>query len=339
MAEGELANISGMRKAAIFLMSLGEQGASEIIKHMNPKEVQKIGREMSNLKHVSRDALEAVLGDFNEVLSQQTSVGTDSSSYVQKVLTSALGDDRAKNLLDRIGTGEEHAGLEQLKWMDARAIADMVRLEHPQIIAIVLSYLDSDMAAEVLMELSDKIQHDVMMRIAVLDAIPPSALDELNTILEQQFSGASNIKQATGLGGIKRAADILNFVDGSTEENIITKIKDADDALSEKIQDLMFVFENLLDVTDRGIQALLREVQSDTLIIALKGVEVEMRDKFFKNMSRRAGEMMREDLETKGPVKLSEVEAAQKEILTVARRLGDSGEIVLGGSQGGEEYV
>jgi flagellar motor switch protein FliG len=239
--------------------------------------------------------------------------------------------------MDRILLGSSTKGLEALKWMDARAVAELIRLEHPQIQAIVLSYLDNDHAAEVIRFFPERTRHDVLLRIATLDGIQPSALQELDDILERQFQGNQNV-QSSSVGGIKAAADILNFVDSSIEGEIMEAIKDADAELGQQIQDLMFVFDNLIDVDDRGIQALLREVSSETLILALKGADQAMKDKIFSNMSKRAAEMMRDDLENKGPVRLSEVEGAQKEILAIARRMSESGEIALGG-KGAEQFV
>lgn len=330
---------SGVERAAILLMSLGEQAAAEVLKHMTPKEVQKIGATMATLANVSKEQVEHVLGGFTREVENQTSIGVGSDQYIRNVLVQALGQDKAGNVIDRILLGGSSKGLESLKWMDPRAVAELIRLEHPQIISIILSYLDSDQAADVIVHLPERVRVDVIQRIAVLDGIQPSALQELNEILEKQFSGnnTSNVKSSS-VGGLKAAANILNLTDSSKQAEIIAKIKEGDEALAQKIEDLMFVFEDLIKVDDRGIQALLREVSSDSLIVALKGASEEIKAKIFKNMSKRAGEMLRDDLEVRGPVKVSEVEAAQKEILGVARRLSESGELVLGGS-GGEQYV
>ena len=260
-----------------------------------------------------------------------------SDEYIRNMLTTALGADKAGGIIDRILLGRNSKGLEQLKWMDPRAVAELIRLEHPQIISIVLSFLDPDQAAGVLSEFPERVRTDVIMRIAALDGIQPAALQELDEILERQFSGGSNVKSSS-LGGIKKAADILNFVDGSVESKVLEQITEADEELSQQIQDNMFVFENLNEVDDRGMQTLLREVSSDQLLLALRGAPEGLREKIFKNMSSRAAEMLKDDLEAAPPAKLSDVEAAQKEILTVARRLSDAGEINLGGS-GGEEFI
>ncbi len=330
-------NLSGAERAAVLLMTLGEQQAAEVLRHMGPKEVQKVGAAMAQLGAVSKEQVSAVLEQFIEEVSQQTALGVGSDEYVRKVLVEALGEDKAAGLIDRILLGRNTKGLDALKWMDARAVAEIIRLEHPQIIAIVLSYLDPDHAAEVLSFLPENMRPDIVMRIATLDGIPPAALQELDQILEKQFSGNDNVKSSSGMGGVKRAADILNFMETAAENQILETIREADADLGQQIQDKMFVFENLVDVDDRGIQALLREISTETLILALKGADEAVKEKIFKNMSKRAAEMLREDLEAKGPVRVSEVEAAQKEILAVARRMAESGEIVLGGK--GEEFV
>ena len=338
MNENEaLENISGSERAAIFMMSLGEESAANVLKHMDPKEVQKVGTAMASLSGVSNAKVEKVLTSFSQVIQEESGVGVGTDEYIRNMLVTALGEDKAGSVIDRILLGRNSKGLESLKWMDPRAVADVVKNEHPQIMAIVMSYLDSDHAAEVLSHLQDRMQADVLMRIASLDGVPPIALQELNEVLEQQFSGSSNV-QSSGVGGVKTAADILNFMDGASETAITEAITEQDADLAQSIQDQMFVFENLMDVDDRGMQAILRDVQSDQLIIALKGADEAMKEKIFSNMSQRAAEMMRDDLEAKGPVKLKEVEDAQKEILAVAKRLADAGDISLGGS-GDEEYV
>ncbi|HHO67451.1 MAG TPA: flagellar motor switch protein FliG [Gammaproteobacteria bacterium] len=338
MAEGQrVGKLSGTDRAAVLLLTLGEENAAQVLRHMGPKEVQKVGTAMANMSNIGRDQVNAVLEQFSESVQEQTALGVGSEDYIRTVMIEALGEDKAKGLMDRILLGSSTKGLEALKWMDARAVAELIRLEHPQIQAIVLSYLDNDHAAAVIGFLPERIRHDVLLRIATLDGVQPAALQELDEILESQFSGNQNV-QASSVGGIKAAADILNFVDSSIEAEVMEAIKDIDDELGQKIQDLMFVFDNLIDVDDRGIQALLREISSDTLILALKGADEAMKEKIFSNMSKRAAEMMRDDLENKGPVRLSEVEAAQKEILAVARRMSESGDIVLGG-RGAEQFV
>ena len=329
--------ISGPERAAIFMMSLGEQSAAEVMKHMGPREVQEIGSAMASLSNVSNEKLHAVLGHFAEMMQGQSAVGVDSVDYVRKVLIAALGEDRANGLLDRILEGKGSKGLDSLKWMDPRVVAEVIQNEHPQIIAIVLSTLESDHAAEILMHIPESSRSDVLMRIATLDDVSPTALKELNEVLEQQLTDSASVKRM-GVGGIKTAASILNLVDNDAEAAITASITEKDAELAQEISDKMFVFENLLAVDDRGIQSILREVQSDTLIVALKGADDAMKDKIFSNMSSRAAEMMREDLDAKGPVRLKDVEVAQKEILDVAARMADAGDISLGG-KGDDEYV
>lgn len=330
--------IPGIERAAILLMTLGEQEAAEILKHMAPKEVQKIGVAMANLSNVPKDKLRNVIGAFSEEVENQTSLGIGSQDYIRKTLIKAIGEDKAGGLIDRILHGGNTKGLENLKWMEPRAVSEMIRFEHPQIIAIVLAYLDPEHSAEILQLLPENMRQDIVLRIATLDGIPPSALNELNEVLEKQFSGkTANVKSASA-GGLKAAANILNFLDSSVESALIAKLKEADDALVQKIEDLMFVFEDLAEADDRGVQALLREIQSEQLLIALKGASEGIKEKIFKNMSKRAGEMLRDDLDAKGPVKLSDVEKAHKEIIAIARRMIEAGDLSLGG-KGGEQYV
>ena len=324
-------DINRVDAAAVLLMSLGEGDAAQILKHMGPKEVQRVGTSMAALKDISQDQVEAVMIEFLESVGKQTGLGIGSDEYIKNMLTEALGKDKADSLIDRILVGGNTTGLDTLKWMDGRAVAELIRYEHPQIQAIVLSYLEPDQAAEVLGILDEKVRLDVVMRVASLESIQPQALQELNDILEKQFSGNASTK-TTKMGGIKCAANIMNFIDTSIEGDLMDSIKEIDADLGSEIEDLMFVFDNLKDVDDKGIQTLLREVSSDILIIALKGADNELQEKIFKNMSKRASELLRDDLEAKGPVKISEVETSQKEILTIARRLSDSGEISLGGS-------
>jgi len=317
---------TGPERAAILLMSLGESEAAQVLKHLGAKDVQKVGQAMASLSNVSRERATAVVERFVDELENQTSLGVGADDYVRRVLVGALGEDKATGLIDRILLGRNSKGLEALKWMETRAVADLVRNEHPQIVAIVLAYLDPDQAADILAQLPERMRGDVLMRIARLDGIQPAALRELDEIMEKQFSGGGNLKSSS-VGGIKVAANILNLMDSSAEGQIISTISESDADLGSKIQDLMFVFDDLGDVDDRGVQALLREANNDPRV----------REKFTKNMSKRAAEMLLEDMEAKGPVRLADVEAAQKDILSTARRLSESGEIMLGGK--GEEFV
>jgi len=326
----------GIQKSAILLMALGEEGAAEVFKHLSPKEAQKLGHAMAALDSVSRAQVEQVMHDFMSQAGEKADLA-DSDEYIRSVLTKALGSDKAASLIDRILHGGDTSGIEGLKWMDGASVAELIKNEHPQIIATILVHLERDQASEILCLFTERLRNDVVLRIATLDGIQPSALRELNDVLNKLLSGASNLKKSV-MGGIRTAAEILNYVGTANEAAIIASVRDYDPELAQKIQDEMFVFENLLDIDDRSIQLLLREVQSESLIIALKGASEELREKIFKNMSQRAAEMLRDDLEAKGPVRISEVEAEQKEILKVVRKLADEGQIVIGGA-GEESFV
>ncbi len=329
------AKLSGAERAAILLMSVGEEDAAQVLRLMGPKEVQRVGTAMAQMANVDKSVVMQVVGEFVENVEGRAALG-GSEDYIRNLLNNALGEDKANQVIDRILFGHSSKGLESLKWMEPKSIAEMVRREHPQIMAIVLSYLDSDHAAEVLSLLPERTRSDIIMRIATLDGIQPAALNELDVILERQFSGG-NAMQSSSVGGKKTAANILNFMDASIESEIIDEVKETDADLGQELEDLMFVFDNIADIDDRGVQALLREVSSETLVIALKGADELVKDKIFNNMSKRASEMLRDDLESKGPVRLSDVEGAQKEILAIARRMMESGELSIGGK--GEEFV
>lgn len=329
--------LSPTEDAAVLLMSLGEDRAAAVMKHLGPKEVQLLGATMASLHDISKEQVDSTLTNFIQTVDKKTSLGVGSSEYVKKVLVKALGEEKAGGLIDRILMGTNSKGLEQLKWLEPKVIAEMIRLEHPQIISIVLAYLDSDQSAAVLAEMPERVRHDIIMRIAALEGIQPAALKELDMIMEKQFAGKQRLKSSS-VGGVRTAAEIMNFMESTMEGAIMDQIGEADPELSDAIQDLMFVFENLKEVDDRGMQTLLREISTDSLVLALKGADEELKDKFFRNLSKRAAEMLADDLEAKGPVKVSEVETAQKEILAVAKRLSDEGQIALGGA-GGEEYI
>ena len=328
--------LSGLERASILMLTLGEEEAASVMKHMEPKEVQKIGMSMASLKNISKIQVTQVVKEFYDIVETATSLGLDTDEYIRNVLVKALGEDKAAGLIDRILMGGHIKGLEAFKWMDPKSIADLIRNEHPQIIAIVLTFLEHDQAAEVLSMFPEPVRVDVILRIATLEGIQPIALQELNEIMERQFAGNAHMKSSS-VGGVKAAANILNYVDTAIETEIIDNIRDVDGELAETIEEIMFVFDNLMDVDDRGIQALLKEVSTDDLVIALKGADENIQTKFFKNMSRRAGDILKDDLEAKGPVKVSEVEAAQKAVVAVARRMADAGEIQLAGA--GEEYI
>lgn len=328
----------GINKSAILLMTLGEKEAAEVLKYLEPREVQKISSAMISLKNLTREQVSNVFDEFHEIAAQKTTVGMDASDYIRTMLTQALGDDKAAGLLDRILHNSDTSGIESLKWMDPASVAELICNEHPQIIAAILVHLEPDMAASILSLLTERTRSDALLRIATLDGVQPTALRELNDVLTKLLTGnAVNKKRIKG--GVGIAAKILNFM-GSVQEGVVIEIVRSHDAdLAQKILDEMFVFENLLEVDDRGIQLILREVQSESLIVALKGASEELREKIFKNMSQRAGEMLREDLNAKGPVKVSEVEAEQKEILRIVHRLSDEGQVALGGKGGDESYV
>ena len=334
----EPTSLQGPEKAAVLLLSLGETTAAEVLRHLGPKEVQRIGLAMAGVSNVSRQSVSSVVSEFVDNVKGQTSIGVGSEEYIREVLVNALGEEKARGMIDRILMGGSTKGLESLKWMDSRGVVELVRYEHPQIIAIVLSYLDSDQAAAVLSEFPENARSDIIMRIASLDGIQPSAMQELNDIFERQLQGSAGPKSSS-FGGVKCAANILNFVESSLEAKVMEEVKEHDEQLGQSIQDLMFVFDNLSEVDDRGIQTLLREISTESLVVALKGTDEDMKEKIFKNMSQRAAEMLKDDLEAKGPVRLSEVEAAQKEILTIARRLADEGQLTLGGGGGGGEEM
>lgn len=321
----------GIEKSAILLLTIGQDEAAEVLRNLGPKEVQKLGHAMAALKQVPRERVEAVINEFHEHTAKGAPVSVDEEA-IKAMLTKALGDDKAANLISRIMQGGDTAGIESLKWVDAPTVADLIKNEHPQIIATILVHLEFDQAGEVLKHFSERLRNDVLLRIATLDGVQPIALRELNEALTRLMAGASSSVKKAAMGGVRHAAEILNYVGQQAETGILDNVRDYDPDLAQKILDEMFVFENLMDVDDRGIQLLLREIQSDSLILALKGAPPDLREKIFKNMSQRAAEMLREDLESKGPVRLSEVEAEQKEILKIARRLAEEGQIQLGGT-------
>jgi flagellar motor switch protein FliG len=327
---------AGVTKSAILLLTLGSDEAAEVMKFLEPKEVQKISAAMVTLKNLTRDEIAEVFEDFSSLASEKTTFGMDSDAYIKSMLQKALGDDKAAGLIDRILHNSDTSGIESLKWMDPSSVADLVMNEHPQIIATIMAHLEPDQAASVLSLLTERTRNDVMLRIATLDSVQPVALHELNDVLTKLLSGNAVGKKSIK-GGVRTAAEILNFI-GSTQDAVLDSVRGHDAELAQKIMDEMFVFDDVMDIEDRGIQLILREVQSESLIVALKGASEELRDKILKNMSQRAAEMLREDLEAKGPVKLSEVEAEQKEILKIVRRLSDEGQISIGGA-GDEAYV
>lgn len=328
----------GVTKSAILLMTLGENDAAEVLKYLEPKEVQKISTAMMSMKNLSRDEVMAVFNEFHHIASKKTNIGMASDDFIRNMLYKALGDEKAASVLDRILHNSDTSGLESLKWMDPGEVAEMIGNEHPQIIATILVHLEPDQASAILGFLSERTRADVLLRIATLDGVQPTALAELNDVLNKLLTGGAGPGKKGVKGGVRTAAEILNYMGSVQEGQVMDVVRNHDPELAQKILDEMFVFENLLEVDDRSIQIILREVQSESLIVALKGATAELREKIFKNMSQRAAEMLREDLESKGPVKVSEVEAEQKEILKVVRRLSEEGQIALGG-KGEEAYV
>ena len=327
----------GLDKAALLLMTLGADAAAGVLRQLGPREVQKLSLKMSEMTPQARSAVEPVLAEMIESFGRGAMIQSD-EDQLREMLTKALGDERAGHLLSRMVSGSDTAGIESLKWMDAATAADLIKNEHPQIIAPILVHLEYDQAGEILKHFSDRLRNDVVLRIATLDGVQPAALKELNDSLTRMLSGASTVKKAA-MGGVRHAAEILNFVGSNAETAVIDNVREYDPELAQKILDEMFVFENLIDIDDRGIQTILREVQSDSLIIALKGAPPELREKIFKNMSTRAAEMLREDLEARGPVRRAEVEAEQKEILKTVRRLAEEGQVMLGGKGGDDGFV
>ncbi len=328
----------GVEDAAILLMSLGEAEASEVFKHLAPKEVQSVGEAIAKMKALSRERVDEVLSKFTEVASSQSMLVSDNSEYVKGVLRKALGNDKANLLIDRILSGGDVSGIESLKWMDASSVAELLRNEHPQIVAAILVHLEFDQASEVLKLFVERHRNEVLVRIATLDGIQPIALRDLNEVMGKVLAGGDKLKK-TAMGGAKAAAEIINMLGSAVETSVLDFIREGDADLAQRIMDNMFTFDDLQKLEDSAIQTVLKEVQSESLVIALKGAAPEMREKIFKNMSKRAAETLREDLESRGPVRLSEVEAEQKEMLKILRRLADEGQIVLGGSGGDDAFV
>ena len=327
----------GLQDAAILLMSLGEEEASEVFKHLEPKEVQSLGETIARLKTVNRERVGSVLDRFSAESTEMGMLVPDTDEYIKSVLRKALGDEKANLLIDRIIQGSDVTGIESLKWMDPGSVAELLRNEHPQIVAAILVHLDPDQSSSVLKCFTDRHRNEVMVRIATLDGIQPTALKDLNEVLSRVLSGGAQLRKSS-LGGVKPAAEIINLMGSSHETSILDYIREADGDLAQKIMDNMFTFDDLIKLDDKGFQSLLKEVQTESLIIALKGGSPEIRDKVFKNMSTRAAETLKEDLESRGPVKLSEVEGEQKELLKIVRRLADEGQITLA-SGGDDEYV
>jgi flagellar motor switch protein FliG len=327
----------GLEDAAILLMSLGEEEAAEVFKHLAPKEVQRLGETIAKMKAVSRERVEGVIDSFEKLAASESMLVADSNEYVKSVLRKALGDDKANLLIDRILQGSDVTGIESLKWMDPQSVAELLRNEHPQIVAAILVHLEFDQAADVLKLFTERQRNEVLVRVATLDGIQPTALRDLNEVMSKVLAGGDRTKKSS-LGGVKAAAEILNMLGSAVETSVLDYVRENDNELAQQIMDNMFTFDDVEKIDDKGIQALLKEVQSESLVIALKGSSPGMRDKVFRNMSTRAAETLKEDLDTRGPVRLSEVEAEQKEMLKIVRRLVDEGQIVLAGG-GDEQFV
>jgi len=328
--KAEMANITSTQRAAVLMLLLGEEQAADIIKFLNPKEVQSLGAAMVAAADFSQEAVNVVLDEFVEHLKKQSSLSMGSTEYVENVMRRALGDDKAASVLNRIMPGQASKGLEILTWMDPRGIADMIKGEHPQVIAIILSLLEPTVAADVLVFLPPEIRPEAMQRVASLDTVQPSAMAELEGIMKMQFSKSAS-SQSSSFGGVVAAAKIMNLTKTALEASIMNGLNEIDPELMLKIQDNMFTFESLVGVNNKGIQVLMRTVEPDMLMVALKGASQDCQARFFDNMSERARGMFRDDMEAKGPQRMADVEEAQKKIMRMARQLSDSGELVLGG--------
>ena len=326
----ELTNMTGTQRAAVLTLLLGEQQAAEIIKYMDPKEVQSLGGAMVSVADVSQEAVNAILDDFVATFKKQSNLGLGTTDYVEKVMKRALGDDKAASVLGRIMPGQSSKGLEVLQWMDARSIAEMISTEHPQVTAIILSVLEHEVAADVLNFLPAATRPEIIQRVASLETVQPSAMQELESIMKLQFSNNTSSKSSS-FGGIKAAAQIMNSTKTALEASIMKGLEGIDPDLMMRIQDNMFTFENLAAVDNKVIQVLMRAVDNNQLMIAMKGASEDVKARFFDNMSERARGMFKDEMDAKGLMRLSDVEEAQKQIMRSARKLSDSGELVLGG--------
>ncbi len=329
-------HLSGTDQAAVLLLTLGEEAAAAVLRHLDVSEVQRLGSAMASLSDVPREAVAGVLASLLTAASSKTSIGFGTAEYLRKVLVASLGERKAGSLLDRIIQGRESSGIEALKWMEPKTVAQVIRNEHPQIIATILAHLSAEQGAEVMQALPAKLHSEIALRIARLQDVPETALKQLDEIVDSQTRETRALR-STRLGGVRVAADIINLLDTDTESAIMEAIQASDEELGQQIQDSLFVFDNLMTLDDRGMQTLLRDVRSDQLALALRGADPALREKIFRNMSKRAAEILQDDMAAAGPVRLAEVEAAQKEILTSAQRLAEEGQIMLGG--GGDDFV
>lgn len=329
--------LTGTQKSAILMMLIGEEEASEILKNLSPREVQHLGAAMYSVQGLGQDLVNQVLDEFLAIIKEQTSLGLGAGNYIRNVLTKALGDDKAQSVLTRITPTSQERPIEILDWMDARSIAELVVDEHPQIIALVMSYLDAGLASDVLLSLPDELQPDVVYRVATLETVQPEALRELEDVMQRKFKSNATLR-ASQVGGVKAAAQIMNFTKQDTEALIMEQIGEEDRNLMQAIQESMFVFDNLLDSDDKSLQTLLRNVETEDLVLALKGADEPLRDKLFSCMSSRAAANLADEMEALGPVRLTEVQDAQKRIINIARTMSDEGTIVLAG-RGGDDFV
>ncbi|WP_265694390.1 flagellar motor switch protein FliG [Providencia rustigianii] len=329
-------SLSGTEKSAVMLMTLGEDQAAEVFKHLNPKEVQQLSMAVSNMRQISNNELAEVLTEFEESAIQFAALNINTNDYLRSVLVKALGEERAASLLEDIFEKQETtSGIESLNYMEPQTVADIIRDEHPQIIATILVHLKRNLAADVLELFEERQRNDIMLRIATFGGVQPAALAELTEVLNNLLDG-QNLKRSK-MGGVRTAAEIINLMKNQQEESVIDAMRDYDDELAQKIIDEMFLFENLIEVDNRSIQRILQDVSTDSLVIALKGSNQALRDHFLNNMAARAAEIVRDDLESRAPVRMSQVETEQKAILMVVRRLIEKGEIAIGG--GDDVYV
>ena len=329
--------LSGTQKSAILMMLLGEEEAAEILKNLSPKEVQHLGGAMYSVRNTDQETVNAVLDEFLAIIKKQTSLGLGAGNYIRNVLNRALGADKAQSVLSRITPASSERPIEILDWMDGRSIAELLQDEHPQIIALIISYLDYSQASDVLNLLPEDLQPEIVQRIATLETVDPEALRELELVMQMKFKANTSLR-STKVGGVKAAAKIMNFTKANMEKRILGAIRRNDKDLMQAIQDNMFTFDNLGMSDDRSLQTLLRSVEPEDLIMALKGATVELQEKLFGCMSTRAAANIKDEMEVLGPVRLTEVQTAQKQIIEVARKMADEGTIVLAG-RGGDEMV
>ena len=329
--------LNNTQKCAILMMLLGEEEASEILKNLGPKEVQQLGKEMYNVQGLDQDTVNQVLDEFLAVIKQQTDLGMGSSNYIKNVMTKALGENKAQSVLGRITPTESNKPIEILDWMDARSVAELISDEHPQIMALIISYLEAGVAADVLVLLPEDIQSDIIHRIATLETVQPDALAELERVMQLKFKTNTSLR-ASSVGGIKAAASIMNYTKQNMEQRVMKNLGEKDRNLAKEIQESMFTFDTLILMDDRSMQTLLRNVDQEILIIALKGTDDALKDKIFSSMSQRAAANIKDEMEVLGPVRLTEVQEAQKAVINVARTMSDEGTIVLAG-RGGDDFV